>query len=128
MIRLLLAAACAMLSIGQARADEVLHFGARPAWVASVAAPAAKPADGAFTIRLIDFQVRIDERGMHQYVRQTIRINTPEGLQAGGTVVVAWQPSYQIATVNGAGALTESSRRGVGGSGAPSPQWRYRSG
>ncbi|WP_299427979.1 DUF3857 domain-containing protein [Sphingomonas bacterium] len=101
MIRLLLVAVCAVLSIGQAHADDVLHFGARPAWVASVAAPAAKPADGAFTIRVIDFQIRIDERGMHQYVRQIIRINTPEGLQAGGTALVAWQPSYQTATVNG---------------------------
>ena len=100
MIRLLLAAACAVLSIGQARADDVLHFGAQPGWVVPVAAPAAKPADGAITIRVAEFQVRFDDKGMHQFARQIIRVNTPEGLQAAGTIVVGWQPTLNVATVN----------------------------
>lgn len=100
MIRLLLVAACAVLSIGQARADDVLHFGAQPAWVTTVAEPPAKPVDGAVTLRLIEFQVRFDAKGMHQFVRQIVRINTPEGLQAAGTLVVGWQPTLNVATVN----------------------------
>lgn len=100
MVRLALAVACAMLSIGQARADDVLHFGPQPGWVAPVAAPAAKPADGAITIRLAEFQVRFDDKGMHQFARQIIRVNTPEGLQFAGTIVVGWQPTLNVATVN----------------------------
>ena len=100
MIRLLLLVACAMLSIGQAHADDVLHVGAQPAWVAPVAVPAAKPADGAVTLRLIEFQVRFDDKGMHQFARQIVRVNTPEGLQFAGTIVIGWQPALNVATVN----------------------------
>jgi tetratricopeptide (TPR) repeat protein/transglutaminase-like putative cysteine protease len=100
MVRLMLVVVCAFLAIGPARADDVLHFGQPPSWVAELAAPAAKPADGAFTIRLFDFQVRFDDKGAHQFVRQIIRINTPEGLQVAGTVIVPWQPGVMSATVN----------------------------
>jgi tetratricopeptide (TPR) repeat protein len=100
MIRLLLVLACAVWSIGQARADDVLHYGAQPAWVAPIDAPAAKPADGALTRRVLDLQVRFDDRGMHQFVRQVLRVNTPEGLLAVGNVGVAWQPGLNSATFN----------------------------
>jgi len=104
MIRALLIAACAMLcmglGIGQARADDVLHFGAQPAWVTPVEAPAAKPADGAVTRRLLDVQVRFDDHGMHQFVRQILRVNTPEGLLAVGNVGVGWQPGLSSTMVS----------------------------
>lgn len=100
MIRWVLAVACAVLSIGQARADDVLHFGPQASWVVPVAAPPAKPADGAVTIRLADFQVRFDDKGMHHFARQIIRVNTPEGLQFAGTIAVGWQPTLNVATVN----------------------------
>ena len=47
MTRLLLVLTCFLWTIGHARADDVLHFGAQPAWVTPVDAPPAKPADGA---------------------------------------------------------------------------------
>lgn len=100
MIRRLLAVACTVSGIGQARADDILHFGAQPGWVVPVAEPAAKPADGAVTLRLLDFQVRFDDRGMHQCVRQVMRVNTPEGLQFAGTIAVGWQPTLNVATVS----------------------------
>ncbi|HEX4695971.1 tetratricopeptide repeat protein [Sphingomonas sp.] len=103
-IRLLLAAACVTLGdivgVVPAHADDVLHVGKQPAWVVPVAAPAAKPADGAVTFRLADFQVRFDDKGMHQFVRQLIRVNTPAGLQVAGTVGLAWQPTLDLATVD----------------------------
>ncbi|HEX7694305.1 MAG TPA: DUF3857 domain-containing transglutaminase family protein, partial [Sphingomonas sp.] len=100
MIRGLLIAICAILSIGRAHADDVLHFGAQPAWVTPIDAPAAKPADGAVTRRVFDLQVRFDDRGTHQFVRQILRVNTPEGLLAAGNVGVAWQPGLSSAMVN----------------------------
>lgn len=100
MIRLLLVLTCAVWSIGQARADDVLHFGAQPAWVTRIDAPAAKAADGALTRRVLDLQVRFDDHGMHQFVRQVLRVNTPEGLLAVGNVGVAWQPGLSSATFN----------------------------
>lgn len=100
MIRLLLAVACVWLTIRSARADDVLRFGPPPAWVVESATPAAKPADGAITARLFDFQVRFDDKGAHQFARQIIRINTPEGLQFAGTLIVPWQPGVMSATVN----------------------------
>lgn len=100
MFRLMLAVACAFFCIGQARADDQLRFGAQSDWIVPVAAPAAKPADGAATVRLFDFQTRFDDRGVHQYARQIVRINTPEGLMAGGTIALAWQPALGGATVN----------------------------
>lgn len=99
-IRQLLGALCVLLGASPAYADDVLHFGSQPVWVAPVAEPAAKPADGAVTFRLADFQVRFDDKGMHQFVRQVIRVNTPEGLQAAGTVGVVWQPTLGVATVD----------------------------
>lgn len=100
MIRLLLVLACVVWSVGQAHADDVLHFGAQPAWVMPIEPPAAKPADGALTRRVLDLQVRFDDRGMHQFVRQLLRVNTPEGLLAVGNVGVGWQPALSSATIN----------------------------
>jgi tetratricopeptide (TPR) repeat protein len=100
MIRALLIAACAMLSIGQARADDVLHFGAQPGWAADIAEPAPGTFDGAVTARLVSLQIRYDGSGTHQVVRQIMRVNTPEGLQLAGTVYVLWQPALGTMTVN----------------------------
>jgi tetratricopeptide (TPR) repeat protein len=101
MIRFLLAVALMMFSIGTAYAgDDTLHFAAQPDWVAPVAEPAAKPIDGAVTLRLMDFQVHFDERGSHTFARQIVRINSPEGLIAAGNVGLAWQPAFGGATVH----------------------------
>lgn len=100
MIRLLLVLTCVVWTIGEARADDVLHFGAQPAWVTPIDAPAAKPADGALTRRVLDLQVRFDDHGMHQFVRQILRVNASEGLLAVGNVGVAWQPGLSRATFN----------------------------
>jgi len=100
MIRALLIAACAMLSIGQAHADDVLHFGAQPGWAADIAEPTPGTFDGAVTARLVSLQVRYDDKGTHQVVRQIMRVNTPEGLQLAGTVYVLWQPALGTMTVN----------------------------
>ena len=100
MIRLVLTVMVVMLSIGTARADDVLHFAVQPAWVAPIAVPAGKPADGAVTVRLVDCQTRYDERGTHTFFRQVIRINAPEGLLAAGNVGLGWQPAFGGVTVH----------------------------
>jgi len=100
MVRALLIAACAMLSIGQARADDVLHFGAQPGWATEVAEPAPGTFDGAITVRLMEMQLRYDDSGTHQVTRQIMRVNTPEGLQIAGTIYVIWQPTFGKMTVN----------------------------
>jgi tetratricopeptide (TPR) repeat protein/transglutaminase-like putative cysteine protease len=101
MIRFLLAVVLMAFSIGTARAgDDILHFASQPEWVTTVAAPAAKPIDGAITFRLMDFQVRFDDRGTHTFARQLVRINSPEGLLAAGNVGLAWQPAFGGATVH----------------------------
>ena len=100
MIRLLLAVACAFLCIGEAHADDVLHFGVQPAWVVDQAPAPAKTFEGAVTNRLLEIQLRFDASGSHQFMRQVARVNTPEGLQGIGTVVVAWQPGLGSITVN----------------------------
>jgi len=100
MIRALLIAACAMLSIGQARADDVLHFGERPSWATDIAEPAPGTFDGAITVRLMTMQLRYDDSGTHQVTRQIMRVNTPEGLQMAGTIYVIWQPTIGKMTVN----------------------------
>ncbi|MDH7973631.1 DUF3857 domain-containing protein [Sphingomonas sp. AR_OL41] len=100
MIRLMLTVMAAMLCIGTAHADDALHVGAAPAWVTPLSAPVGKPADGAVTARLIDCQVRFDERGTHTFYRQITRINAPEGLLAMGNVGLAWQPAFGGVTVH----------------------------
>jgi tetratricopeptide (TPR) repeat protein/transglutaminase-like putative cysteine protease len=100
MIRLLLVLACAVWSIGQARADDVLHFGERPGWATDITEPAAGTFDGAITVRLMTMQLRYDDSGTHQVTRQIMRVNTPEGLQMAGTIYVIWQPTFGKMTVN----------------------------
>jgi len=100
MIRPVLTAMVVMLSIGTARADDVLHFAVQPAWVSPVAVPTGKPADGAVTVRLVDCQVHYDEGGTHTFFRQVIRINAPEGLLAAGNVGLGWQPAFGGVTVH----------------------------
>jgi tetratricopeptide (TPR) repeat protein/transglutaminase-like putative cysteine protease len=100
MIRQLLVVACALWSIGQARADDVLHFGAQPAWASDIAEPAPGTFDGAITVRLMSMQLRYDGDGTHQVTRQIMRVNTPEGLQLAGTIYVIWQPALGNVTVN----------------------------
>lgn len=100
MIRVFVALVLALSCVGTARADDVLQFGAQPGWVAPVAEPAAKPADGAVTLRLLDFQIRFDDRGTHTFTRQIVRVNTPEGLSAAGNIGLVWQPAFGGATVH----------------------------
>eukprot|EP01035_Chromulina_nebulosa_P041000 gene41001-55410_t len=100
MIRLMLTVMAALLCVGTAHADDALHVGAAPAWVTPLSAPVGKPADGAVTARLIDCQVRFDERGTHTFYRQITRINAPEGLLAMGNVGLAWQPAFGGVTVH----------------------------
>jgi tetratricopeptide (TPR) repeat protein/transglutaminase-like putative cysteine protease len=100
MIRLILTVVAAMLCVGSAHAEDVLRFGAPPAWVTPISAPVGKPADGAVTARLIDCQVRFDQHGTHTFFRQITRINAPEGLLAMGNVGLAWQPAFGGVTVH----------------------------
>jgi Tfp pilus assembly protein PilF len=93
----LLAGLCAS---GAAWAGETLRTGAAPAWVVPVAAPAAKPRQGALDLRLVDLQVRFDGTGMHVFARQLVKVLAPEGLAAAGNAVVQWQPALGDATVH----------------------------
>ncbi len=93
-----------------AASDQPL-FAPPPAWVkpapAPVPAPAAQApaaataADGA-AIRalLFDVQVRFAEDGMSVYNETEFRIQNPQGLQAAGTMAVAWDPDLGDVTIH----------------------------
>ncbi len=92
----------AIFAANQARADEVakVTIGAVPAWVLPVTPPAPRSGDGAVDFRLVDFQARVDDQGLHQYFHQIARVLTPEGLAILGNFGVAWQPTIGLAKVH----------------------------
>ncbi|HTQ36002.1 MAG TPA: DUF3857 domain-containing protein [Steroidobacteraceae bacterium] len=51
-------------------------------------------------ILLSDEQVRFAPDAVETYIDQRIRIQTPQGLQALGTIAIAWQPDADIITVH----------------------------
>ncbi|MFS0736374.1 DUF3857 domain-containing protein [Sphingomonas sp. 1P06PA] len=85
---------------GSARAEDRIAVGAVPGWVVPVEAPAAKPDAAGLSLRLLDFQTRIDAQGTHYFGRQVLKLSSVAALQAAGTVIVPWQPQFGTATIH----------------------------
>ena len=100
MKRWLLGAAVVAMATA-AQAEDKVKVGPTPAWVVKVDAPSAPPPkEEGLSARLADYQMRIDDAGLHQYSRQLFHLTTPAAVQAAGTATVAWQPEKGSATVH----------------------------
>ena len=103
MFRVTCCAAALALIAGTAIASDKLDFGAPDAWVhpLPIPAPAAGPDDGRPARGLLsDYQVRYDSEGQVVYHHQAVRIQSPEGLQAGA-VTIGWNPALETVRVHG---------------------------
>jgi hypothetical protein len=72
-----------------------------PEWVQPLA-PAALPAMDSLPIRILslDSQIRIEGQRQHQFSRTRMRLQTQDGLRAGGVILLPWNPASQSLTVH----------------------------
>ncbi|MFT3996606.1 MAG: tetratricopeptide repeat protein [Asticcacaulis sp.] len=84
-----------------AMADEVLHYGAAPAWVVPVAAPKSPPpnADAPLRVLLFNSQTNMANDADSYYSETLIQVQTPEGLDVGQKTIV-WNPQTQTVTIH----------------------------
>lgn len=74
-----------------------------PDWVHPVEAPEtvpSAPADAALALLLSDQQISQDDKGSSLYQETVFRVQTPQGLQAGGAQSLVWQPDIDTLTVH----------------------------
>jgi tetratricopeptide (TPR) repeat protein len=97
-----LAMAMTAIAAMAASAAEKPLVGPAPDWVQPAAAepPTATTTDAALLILLNDQQVRLTPDAVEQYSDTRIRIQTPQGLQAMGTIALSWQPDNDVITVH----------------------------
>lgn len=76
--------------------------GPAPGWVqpAAVTPSPASGTDAALLVLLNDQQVRLEPDAVEHYSDSRVRIQTPQGLQAMGTIGMAWQPDNDVVTVH----------------------------
>lgn len=96
------AMALAVLASTAMAATERPLVGPVPAWVQPAAQQAAPaPAtDAALQILLNDEQRLFSPQAVDTYFDSRVRIQTPQGLQAVGTVALVWQPDADVITVH----------------------------
>lgn len=86
-----------LLWTAAALAANSVHFGPAPAWVRPVPLPApGKTTQAALKILLVDHQVELTPRTVSEYVESVARIQTPQGLNALGTLSFAWNPDTEV--------------------------------
>ena len=91
----------ALLWGGVALAAHHLRFAAPAAWVVPQAVPsAAKPTGAAVQFLLADRQVELTAKTVNYYVENAIRIQTPQGLSALGTITLIWDPDSDVLVVH----------------------------
>lgn len=94
------ALAAASLASGMAQAADKPLFGPAPAWVKPVGLPAEQKADEApVRILLVDLQHRLEPGRQIVYSEFAIRIQTPQGLDAGN-LSFPWRPETDEMTVH----------------------------
>ena len=73
-----------------------------PAWVipAALTADTGKADEAAVRILLQDQQVRLTAEGEEVYTETVMRVQTPQGLQALGTITLPWKPDTSTLTVH----------------------------
>lgn len=90
-----------LVRVAAASAATSLHFGPPPRWVRPTPLPAlAAPTRAAVKGLLLDRQVRFSRRTVSFYVENALRIQTPQGLSAAGTVKLIWDPDTDVLTIN----------------------------
>lgn len=91
-----------LLWVGLAAAAEQLEFGPIPAWVKPVEPPAkvAKPSEAAILSLLQDRQYNFGAGADESFFESVMRIQTPQGLEALGTLSLAWKPDTDVLTVH----------------------------
>jgi tetratricopeptide (TPR) repeat protein/transglutaminase-like putative cysteine protease len=78
-----------------------LHFGPPPEWVRATPLPAAGTATPAATrILLLDYQAKLSPQTVSYYFESAVRIQSPQGLSAMGTVKLTWDPDTDILIVH----------------------------
>jgi hypothetical protein len=113
--------ALAVLSINLAAAADRPEIGPAAAWVlpplqTDAAAPAAP--DAALQVLLSDQQVRITGQVVESYVASIVRIRTPQGLGALGTIRFSWKPDSDVLTVHQLSVTRDGKSRDLLGTGA----------
>ena len=90
-----------MLWWGVALAAHQLRFAPPAAWVVPQAVPSAiKPTGAAVQFLLADRQVELTAKTVNYYVENAIRIQTPQGLSALGTITLIWDPDTDVLVVH----------------------------
>jgi tetratricopeptide (TPR) repeat protein/transglutaminase-like putative cysteine protease len=85
-----------------ADAAEKPLLGPVPGWVrpAPLDVNPATTSAAALQVLLSDQQVNLTPEAVEYYFDNRIRIQTPQGLQAAGTIAIAWQPDADVVTVH----------------------------
>lgn len=102
-MRNILAAGVAIFSAQAAMAADKPAIGPAPAWIRPVALPAitAADTDGApVRIMLHDQQVALERGRQTTYQQVAMRIQTPQGLSAAGSIAFPWRPETDAVTVH----------------------------
>jgi tetratricopeptide (TPR) repeat protein len=83
-------------------ASDKVELGPVPAWVKPTALPAdpGKPTDSAIKFLLTDWQFRFSSSGDEGYINNIVRVQTPQGLTALGTITLPWNPATSKLTVH----------------------------
>jgi len=89
-----------------------------PDWVVPAPRDAGAAAPNPPTLRLLDFQKRIDHGQVISYSDTAIRIDTPDALARSGTVALAWAPDHGDLLVHSVDILRGGQRIDVLASGA----------
>jgi tetratricopeptide (TPR) repeat protein len=91
----------ALLSSGL-RAGETVEYGPPPDWVQLAAVPAdTNPsADAPAHSLLKNYQLRITPTTTELFAEMVVHIQTPQGLQALGNIILPWKPDTDVLTVH----------------------------
>jgi tetratricopeptide (TPR) repeat protein len=89
-------------SLAPALAAETVSHGPPPDWVKPVILPAddARQADAPAKVLLRSHQIRFTSDSLEAHVQSYVRLQSPQGLQALGNIVLPWKPDTDVLTVH----------------------------
>lgn len=92
----------AALFIGHAVAADRPQLGPAPAWVLPPVTPAQSPAttEAGLQVLLNDQQLRLTTEVSEFYTASRVRVQSPQGLSAIGTVRFGWNPDKDVLTIH----------------------------
>jgi hypothetical protein len=118
----------------QSHAADVVNYGPAPDWVEPVPVPKddGNMADAPAKALLRSYQLRFTETSSENYSEDYIRLQTPQGVQALGNIVLPWRPDTDVFTVHKfqcfAARTISSMPRSTASSLPPSSLMAWRSG